>query len=111
MEIREFLRILKKSWVSVLVVTLLGVGLSAVWSFTRTPQYEATTQLYVRVKPEEVDVSPGQSLGFGLQSVGSYAAIANTSIVMDQVVKKLALPISATDLAQRVKVQVRRALP
>lgn len=52
MELREYVRILHKSWVLIVSITLLGIAAAAVVSLTTKPSYEAQTQLYVSVRSE-----------------------------------------------------------
>jgi uncharacterized protein involved in exopolysaccharide biosynthesis len=45
MELREYLQILRRRWVSVLVVTLAVLLTATAVTFTMTKQYTATTRL------------------------------------------------------------------
>src|ERR687891_1461359 len=61
--VREFLRILwTRKW-SVLLVTVVVVGIALAYSFSRTPLYESTAEVLVR--PVTFDPSqPGTAPGF-----------------------------------------------
>lgn len=106
MELRELLLILRKSWILVSVVTLVCMGASAAWSLTRTPEYQASTQLFVSVRSG--DSSAGeltQGSNFAQQAVTSYVSVVNSAIVMDQVVSELGLPVTSDQLAQQVSAE------
>lgn len=106
MELRELLLILRKSWILVCAVTLVCMGASAAWSLTRTPEYQASTQLFVSVRSG--DSSAGeltQGFNFAQQAVTSYVSVVNSAIVMDPVVSELDLPISSQALAKQVSAE------
>lgn len=50
MTLQDYLVIFRKNWVVIVICTLVAAGLSVAWTLTRTPTYEATTQLYVSVR-------------------------------------------------------------
>ncbi len=47
MELREYIRILRRSWVLILLVLLLGVGAAAGYSLVQTPEYRASSKVFV----------------------------------------------------------------
>ncbi|MFT3944232.1 MAG: polysaccharide biosynthesis tyrosine autokinase [Ancrocorticia sp.] len=103
LELRDYLLIIRKRWIVILVASLLGLGLSALWSVTRVPIYEAKTHLFVSVRSGESsigDMSQGSS--FARQSVSSYASVVNDAIVMDRVVDELDLSLTPEELAEQV---------
>ena len=55
MELRDYIRILRKSWLLIVVATLLGVGIAAAYSLTRTPQYEASSTCLLYTSPSPRD--------------------------------------------------------
>ena len=56
MELDDYLHVLRKSWMLILVTSLLSLGAAAGWSFMQTPKYEATTQLFVSVRTGDTSV-------------------------------------------------------
>ena len=103
MELRELFLILRKSWILVSVITLLTVGVSAAWSITRTPQYEASTRLFVSVRSGESSAGElTQGSTFARQAVTSYVSVVNSSIVMDRVISELGLQMTSDQLAASV---------
>ena len=103
MELRDYLRILHKSWALIVAATLLGVGLAAVASLLETPQYQAKTQLYVSVRSDSSATGElVQGTNFARQIVASYVDVVRTSVVLDPVIEELGLDISSGELAQSV---------
>lgn len=106
MELRDYLLIIRKSWIVILVVSLLGLGLSALWSVTRVPIYEAKTHLFVSVRSGESSIGDmSQGSNFARQSVSSYASVVNDAIVMDRVVEELGLSLTPEELAEQVNAE------
>ena len=103
MGLREYYLVIRKSWILIFSVSLLGLGAAAAWSFTRTPLYEANAQLFVSVRTGDASVGDlTQGSTFARQSVTSYAAVVNSAVVMDRVVDDLKLPFDTEELASRV---------
>lgn len=103
MELRELALILRKSWVLVLAATLIVEGIAATWSLTRTPKYEANTQVFVSVRTGDasaIDLTQGSN--FAQQAVKSYVSVVNSSIVLDEVINELGLSMSSDELAEQV---------
>ncbi|MET0715302.1 MAG: Wzz/FepE/Etk N-terminal domain-containing protein, partial [Mycetocola sp.] len=104
MELKDYVRILHKSWVLIVACTLLGVGAAAAYSLTLAPKYQATTQLYVSVRSAEGaatgDLVNGTS--FARQAVTSYVDVVNSALVLDKVIDELKLDVSAQQLAPTI---------
>lgn len=107
MELREYMRILRKGWLVVLAIAVgcavLAAGVSAI-----VPRvYKAGTQLYISAP---TDGSGGlndliQSEAFARQAVSSYVGIVNSTRVMERVIDELSLTVSADELAQSVSAE------
>lgn len=103
MELRDFLLLIRKSWILILSVVLLSVGASAVWSLTKTPQYVSTAKLFISVRGGDasaVDLTQGST--FARQAVTSYVSVVDSSLVLDRVISDLGLNESSESLAKRV---------
>ena len=102
MELADYLRILRKRWLVIVVMTLLGLGAAAAASLVITPQYEATTQVFVYV-PNSGNVGELASGGsFAQNQVRSYAEAVSTPRVLDAVVDALQLDETADELGLSV---------
>lgn len=103
MELRDYLRTLHKYWVLILATTLVGIAVGAGVSILATPQFQATTQLYVSVRGEGQaigDLAQGSTLA--RQSVSTYASIVRTESVLGPVIDDLDLDTTSAALAGRV---------
>ena len=102
MELADYLRILRKRWLIIVVMTLLGIGAAAAASLVITPQYQATTQVFVFV-PNSGTVGELASGGsFAQNQVRSYAEAVSTPRVLDAVVDALELDETADELGLSV---------
>ncbi|GAA4379016.1 polysaccharide biosynthesis tyrosine autokinase [Agromyces bauzanensis] len=105
MELRDYVRILHKSWVLVLACLLLGIGAAAVYSILVTAKYEATTELYVSVRSGDSAATGDlvQGTNFARQAVTSYVDVVDSAIVLDRVIEQLALDTTSGELAAKVE--------
>ena len=104
MELRDYVRILRKNWILILVTTLVGGSVAAGVSSTITPRYSATAELYVSVRQGSEDGLSGliDGTNFARQAVASYVSIVNSATVLEPVVDELNLDMSARQLASMV---------
>ncbi|UJP08925.1 polysaccharide biosynthesis tyrosine autokinase [Microbacterium sp. KUDC0406] len=103
MELRDYVRIARKNWILILVLLLAGLGGGAVYAFAQTPKYVASTQLYVSVRTEGAATGDlVQGTTFARQMVTSYVDIVNTALVLEPVIDKLGLDVSATALSKEI---------
>src|SRR5699024_12802128 len=80
MELRDYLRILRKKWLLVTVMTALGIGAGFVPVMLMPPTDEANTQLYVSVRSEvgaTGDLMQGN--GCAREAGSSYADVVGAS--------------------------------
>ncbi|KAF2413436.1 chromosome partitioning protein [Microbacterium sp. B35-04] len=103
MELTDYIRILRKNWVIIVVATLVGVGLAAVWSLTRTPEYEAQSTVFVSTQSGSTIQDLQQGSNFTQSRVQTYTNLVTTPIVMNPVIAELGLGTTANDLEARVE--------
>ena len=103
MELTDYIRILRKNWVIILVATLVGVGAAAAWSLTRTPQYEAQSTVFVSTQAGSTIGELQQGSNFTQARVQTYTNLVRTPIVMNPVIAELELGSTATELAAMVE--------
>lgn len=102
-ELRDYVRILHKNWILILVLFIAGAGISAAYTALQTPAYSASSQLYVSVRSEGAATGDlVQGTTFARQAVTSYADIVTTAIVLEPVIEELGLDLSASQLASKV---------
>lgn len=102
MELRDYIRIIRKRWRILTAAVVLGLGLAAALTFTATPQYEAQAQMFVSTAAGNDIAALNLGGNFTQQRVKSYADIVTSPPVLDPVITKLGLNVTATELAKRV---------
>ncbi|RFA15170.1 chromosome partitioning protein [Subtercola boreus] len=104
MTLEAYIRIIRKGWILVVVCALIGIGAGAAAAILTTPQYQATTTMYVSVQtsdqPSVNDLSSGNS--YALAKVKSYVDIITSASVLDNVVSDLDLSITSRQLASKL---------
>lgn len=103
MELREYLLILRKYWVLVVVATIVGLAAGLGLSFLMTPEYQSKTQLYVSVRSDGGSTGDlVQGANFSRQIVNSYVTVVNSSAVLDPVIDELQLDMTGAELGNRI---------
>ncbi len=57
MELRDYLRIARRRWMTILVVTLLAITATALFTLRATPQYASSARLFIST-PESTATRP-----------------------------------------------------
>ncbi|CAH0220906.1 polysaccharide biosynthesis tyrosine autokinase [Microbacterium sp. Bi121] len=103
MELRDYIRILHKNWIVILVLLIVGLAGGAAYASMQAPKYVASTQLYVSVRTEGAATGDlVQGTTFARQIVTSYVDVVGTALVLEPVVEELGLDVSAQALSSRV---------
>ena len=104
MEIRDYIRILRKSWILIVCLVLAGVAAAAVASLLATPKYQAQTSLFVSVQTSDTSTNGDlvQGSSFAQQKVASYVATVSSARVLEPVIKKLKLDVTPSELASQI---------
>lgn len=105
LELRDYLRVLRKGWTVVLACVLAGIAVGAVLVLTTTKIYEATTQLFVAASSATSQTANDLSEGntFAQDQVQSYTFMATSPTVTGAVIKDLGLDMTTRQLAQKIK--------
>ena len=108
MDLTRFYRMLRKSWMLLLALTLVGASAGAVVSFLTPPTYSATERLFVSF---EAPATAGagdlvQANNYAIQKVFSYVDVVTTSAVLDAVIEELGLDTTAAELADDISATV-----
>ena len=115
MDLRDYLRILRKRWLSIAIITALGVAIGAGYSLISPKIYRAQAQNFVAISG--ITNTSGASAGssFALQRVKSYVELVDTPEVLapviaqtgaDMTVPQLAAQVSASNPPQTVLLNV-----
>ncbi len=103
MELKDYLRVVRKRWVTIAVTTLIVVGLAAVWTATQTKQYTSSTQFFVSVSGSDT-AQLQQGSTFTQERVKSYSQLLTTPRALNPVAENLDDGSSAGDLAKKITV-------
>lgn len=102
MELSEYLRIARRSWVTIVACTILGVLVAAAASLTMTPTYTARTQLFVAIQSSGSISELQQGNTFSQARVQSYAETAGTPSVLQPAIDTLGLDLSPAELSKKI---------
>lgn len=104
LDLRDYLRILKRRWLLVTIAGLVGIAAAAVPVALMTPKYEARTQLYVSVRSLAGGTGElAQGNSFAKEVVSSYTDVVGTSVVLEPVISDLGLDTTVAELRKDVK--------
>lgn len=105
MELNDYVRVLRKRWLSIVVLTALALAGAAAATLAATQQYQAQTRLFVSAQGGDTNSDRQQGNTFIQQRVQSYANIVGTESVLGPVIAELGLDTTAPQLAQRVSAE------
>ena len=101
MELRDYLKVLRRRWLIVLGCFLLAVGAAAGVTLQMTPEYASTVRLFVST-PRSTTSDAYQGGLFSEQRAASYAELVTGPEIAQAVVDKLALDESAASLRSQM---------
>jgi capsular exopolysaccharide synthesis family protein len=107
LDLRDYLRVLSRRWRFIGALALLGAGLSTFATFTATPEYRATTTLFVSMKEGADTNSLNAGNMFTQARVQSYADMAASPLVTRPVVRQLHLGITPGQLARKISASAK----
>lgn len=102
MDLRGYLRVLRRRWLLIVVCVLLGTATSALVLYRSTPLYTSTARLFVSTPGSDANAQAYQGSLFAQQRVTSYADLIKGSTVAGKVVDKLHLTESPTALVEQI---------
>ena len=104
MDLRDFVRVLRRRWRIVTALVVLATGTAVAVTALSTRIYQADTQLFVSLQDGGNSTSTNAYQGnlFSQERVKSYAKIANSPAVTGPVVKQLSLDLTPDQLASRI---------
>lgn len=102
MELRDYLRILRRSWLLIIAFVLLGLAVGAGITVLTTPLYASTTRLFVSTPVGASDINALQGSQFSSDRVASYGNLIKGNAIAEMVIVKLHLTESAADLSDQI---------
>ncbi|WP_066293805.1 polysaccharide biosynthesis tyrosine autokinase [Arthrobacter sp. B6] len=103
MDLREYLRILRRHWIAIAAATLIGLLIGGGAAVLSKPTYTAETQLFVAIQSSGSVQELQQGNTFSQARVQSYVKTVGSPVVLQPAIDALGLNTTAQDLATRVK--------
>lgn len=101
-ELRDYITVLRKGWVLIVVLALVGVAAAAGFSLLKKPVYSASAQVFVSTETSGSASDLAQGNTFTQQRVLTYSNLVSTPIVLLPVISSLKLDMNADQLATMV---------
>lgn len=102
MELKDYIRLLRRNWLIVLAGTVIGLAGATLASFAVQPVYTSETKLFVALQNSETVSELQQGSVFSQARVLSYVDTVDSPIVLQPVIDNLGLGMSPDALAARV---------
>ncbi|MEV8147981.1 polysaccharide biosynthesis tyrosine autokinase [Arthrobacter sp. NPDC080073] len=103
MDLRDYTRIIRRNWILIVAITLVGIVLSGAASILVKPTYTSETQLFVAIQGSGSVSELQQGNTFSQARVQSYVKTVDTPAVLKPALESLGGSDSTDDLAKRVK--------
>lgn len=101
-ELRDYIRILRQSWVLIVLLTLLGLAAGVLLSIAQTPKFSSSAKVFVSTSNGGTIGEIQQGSTFTQQRVTTYADLTTTPIVLLPVIAELQLDSTSEELARDV---------
>lgn len=102
MDLRDYFRILRRSWMLIVACTLAGLLTGGAASILSAPTYTAETQLFVAIQSSGSVQELQQGNNFSQARVQSYVKTVDSPIVLQPAIDALGLSTTVEELANRV---------
>ncbi|MFJ7186836.1 YveK family protein [Lysinibacillus xylanilyticus] len=103
----DFIKILKKRFIFIMILTALLVGIAAAMSyFVLTPVYQSETQILVNQKldAQQQTQFEAQKLEIDLQLINTYSIIIKSPVILTKVIERLDLNSTPEQLMDQISV-------
>lgn len=104
-ELRDYIRIVRKNWILIVAITLSALLIAGVASLLMRPIYTSTSSVFVSIQ-SSADSTSASDLNSGStyvqNQVKSFAQVATTDKVLQPVIDSLELDETVKELAKRV---------
>lgn len=102
LDLHDYVRVLRRNWVLIVSLTLVGLLAGGAASVLVKPTYTAETQLFVAIQNSGSAQELQQGNSFSQARVQSYVKTVTTPIVLQAVIEDLGLEVSADRLADKI---------
>ena len=102
MELRDYLRVLRKGWAVILAVVIVGLAVGVGLTLATKKVYQASVQIFVGTAANSDPSALNGTNNYITQRVQSYISIANSPQVTGPVIKELQLQLTDQQLADKI---------
>ncbi|POH85207.1 chromosome partitioning protein, partial [Ralstonia pickettii] len=102
MELSDYIRVLRKNWLVIVAITLIGLGAAAGYSLTRTPMYQAEATVFVSTQQGNTVQELQQGSTFTQARVTTYTKLVTQQTVLQKTIDRLQLNTSVDSLASHI---------
>lgn len=102
LELKDYLRILRRNWIIVIACVLIGVLAAGATSLLVKPSYKSDTKLFVALQNSGSVTELQQGNVFSQARVQSYVKTVNTPTVLQPVIDSLGLDLTPQALSQSI---------
>ncbi|WP_306971771.1 polysaccharide biosynthesis tyrosine autokinase [Arthrobacter oryzae] len=102
MDLRDYLRILRRNWILIVAATLAGLLVGGVFSVLVKPTYKADTELFVATQSSGSVQELQQGNTFSQARVLSYVKTVESPLVLQPVIDSLGLSTTPAQLSKSV---------
>ncbi|MGO2660320.1 YveK family protein [Mycetocola reblochoni] len=102
MDFYQYLSALRRSWIWILALILVGVIAGGGVSLVQQKQYRSEASLFVSTDRAVSAAELAQGSAYVQNLVSSYSTLATSAMVLDPVIDELDLPMSSAALAGRI---------
>ncbi|STZ45723.1 polysaccharide biosynthesis tyrosine autokinase [Mycolicibacterium gilvum] len=106
MTVKDFAQILRSRWKLICGATVLAVLAAFAYSFVVTPQYQATTRMFVATTSDGTNTQTYDGGLFAERRVLSYTELVMGELLAQRTVDKLGLDMTAADLQAKIEATV-----
>ncbi|RHW23493.1 polysaccharide biosynthesis tyrosine autokinase [Nocardioides immobilis] len=105
MDFKQFLQVLRRHWLGVVLMFLLSVGAASGISLAQTPTYESTAKVFLSVNTRNATDASAVSY-FLTTRAQSYASLAKSAELAERVIEVLDLDMTPAQLSSRISTEV-----
>ena len=102
MELNEYLDILRRRWLDVVIIVLVALALASAVTFAMPKKYTASTRLFIAVAGGQSVTDLAQGSNFAEKQMSSYAEVATSPRVLGPVIQQLGLRTTPKELSESV---------
>lgn len=103
MDLRDYLRLLRRNWILIVAAALTGLLVGGGASVLSKPTYVSDTQLFVAIQSSGSVLELQQGNTFSQARVQSYVKTVSSPVVLQPAIDALGLDLTPEELAPRVK--------